>query len=184
MYASYRCVETSPRREDFYERWYPVVVPDALNIVACCTKCGRGVSVDSGNRKAGNHVSRRQVITFLPTNHLFLLVVSRNFYLYGRVVCRPNVLQSGVSSTPSKTRRDVVASRETNLRYPKPYFGVDTKDVLAFGNFVVNLSWFFVKKSSFILFFFTSYAKKSNDNVRIKTRVFVHRRWYRSVSLY
>ena len=34
-----------------------------MDIVSCCTKSGRVVSVSSGDREAGNSVSRRQVIT-------------------------------------------------------------------------------------------------------------------------
>ena len=40
-----------------------IAVPEVLDIVSCCSKSGRGVSVDSGDKGTGNSVSRRQVIT-------------------------------------------------------------------------------------------------------------------------
>ena len=89
--------------------------------MSCCAKSGRGVSVDSDDREAGNHVSRRQVIS---VDSLFAseapLVAARHFYRYRRLVRRRTLLQPGVSSTLRKTRREVVASRESNMGYPKP----------------------------------------------------------------
>ena len=35
-----------------------LAVPEVLDIASCCTKSGRGVSVDSDDREAGNQVSR------------------------------------------------------------------------------------------------------------------------------
>ena len=55
-YTFYRYVDRSSR-DDLYER-YLVAVPEVLDIVSCCTKSGRGVSVDSDDREADNHVSR------------------------------------------------------------------------------------------------------------------------------
>ena len=88
-------------------------------------------------------------------------------------VHRRTLLQPGVSSTLRKTRREVVASRESNLGYPKPFFGVDTKGLLTFGNFAVSLSCFFVKNVSLILFFFTSYE----ENTKSKNIYTSHRLW-------
>ena len=48
------------------------------------------------------------------------LVASRHFYRYRRLVRRRTLLQPGVSSTLRRTRREIVASCESNLGYPKP----------------------------------------------------------------
>ena len=64
-------------------------------------------------------------------------------------------------STLRKTRREVVASRESNLGYPKPSFSVNDKGSLAWGNFAASLSCILVKKGSLILFFFTSYEENT-----------------------
>ena len=52
------------RRHIFSSRFVSTVaVPQVLDIVFCCTKSGRQISVDSDDREAGNHVSCCQVIT-------------------------------------------------------------------------------------------------------------------------
>ena len=104
----------------------------------------------------------------LTSNHCRLsvcheapLVASRHFYRYRRLVRRRTLLQPGVSSTLRRTRREVVASCELNLGYPKPSSGVDSKGLLTCSNFAVSLSCLLVKLDSFILFFFTSYEENT-----------------------
>ena len=78
-----------------------------------------------------------------------------------------------MSSTLRRTRREVVASCESNLGYPKPSSGVDIKGLLTCSNFAVSLSRFLVKTGSFILVFFTSYE----ENTRCKNIDTRYRLW-------
>ena len=116
------------------------VVPEVLNIVSCSTQTGRGVFVDSGDREAGNHVSRRQVTT-CQLSRFALRRTSRCLealtFVCPRLVCRRTLPQPGVSSTLRKKRREVVASRESNLSYPKLIIGVDVGSTPC-GNFALS----------------------------------------------
>ena len=139
--------------------------PEVWDIVSCCTKSGRGVSVDSDDRAGSSPFPLTSNYCRFSVCHEAPLVALRHFYRYRRLVRRRTLLQPGVSSTLRITRREVVASCESNLGYPKPSSGVDSKGFLTCSNFAVSISCFLVKRAR--LFCFPSHITKKTRNVRI-----------------